>query len=1395
MNAQPLKQEFRWSVRKKGKNVLNLCAKLFFYNGLLLTLLTGASTAANANPADGVVASGAATITSTASELTVNQATDRAVINWKSFDIANGETTRFVQPGASSVALNRVVNSAQASAINGNLFANGRVLVINPNGVLIGTTGNVDVAGFIASTADIDNASFMNSTGTMNFDQAGNAGAVVENRGQITIGEAGLGLLVAPTVQNSGVIEGKLARIQMGAADTFGVDLYGDGLIQLAVGTSSKLTAQNTGSLIADGGKILMTAAAANSVVESVINTSGVIEAKSLVSKGGEIVLTGAGAHVNVSGTVDASGATGGGSVKIGGDYQGGGTLAHAATTTVTGSVKADATDNGNGGMIVAWSENQTTAPGVFSAQGGANGGNGGVVETSSKGGLSLDGITVDTLAANGEAGNWLIDPLNVTVNTVGGGDNINVTTLNNASSNITIQADNSITFAANVNIGKAGLSLTAKAGTADAPLGTAPVGDRTAGTGTISITNQFIRTNGGAITLVAGDKININNSSLFTRGGAVRLTSGEISINHNAAIGTKGGAVTITALEIKQYNHNKDTSITSGKLDFQNVNINTTGGSGSGGISLTEDEDVVPGTNDQKEAFFGNNNTFETSSGAGKITLVAEAMDNNNNNCFSAGGTKCVVADPIPLTTLTLTAKNQSKTYGNTFTFNGTEYTLTGTLAAGDSITKAHLESAGALATASVGSSPYSIIINNATGSFGFGNYNIVYVNGAMTVIPATLTATLTGSVQKVYDDNTNATLNAGNYSLSGLLAGDVSNVTLNGATAGTYDTQHVGTGKTVTISGITLTGAAAGNYSLSSGNLSGAVGIITARALYLTANTDSRVYNGTKDSSVNPTIVSGLQGDDGVSGLDQEFDSKDVGSRTLSITSYTVNDGNGGDNYTVHKAPADGYIYQASLSLTGLSAEDKIYDASTEAVINTADADLEGETFGTDDVSFGSVEGWFVDKHVGTDKSVWLGGDNILVGADADNYAVELPEDLTADITARDLILSAQWDEKTYDGTTEANNGAPEHDGLQGDDEIGDLTQAFDSKNAGDRITSVQDGFYIEDEDYEDVSGNYNIIREDEIGYIHQRGLYVVGLGANDKVYDGTTDATIDTSEADFYTDTWYWGNYWAPLEGDVVSIDGGTGEFFGKNVGYGKTVWISGVTLGGGDAGNYYAEYYPYAWANITPAPLTITANDDGKMFDGAPYFGGNGVTFSGFVPGEDESVLAGDLTYGGTSQGAVNVGNYTITPEGLTAPLQYEGGDDEEYYYYENEEPQGFANYDITYVDGNLEIEAAPNFPTVFIDALGRPVISVADRAIKLDAPFEPIEVNTLDVDVSIGGGGNSAAALAGIEPAAGGSPEDLANIEPAAGGDGGAAGPGGDVACGNNFLNDKPCDNQ
>jgi filamentous hemagglutinin family protein len=219
-----------------------------------------AAGAAYAAPAGGTVSAGQATIAQSGSATTISQSSGRAVIDWSSFNIGTGESVNFIQPSSSSVALNRIHDS-NPSQILGTLSANGQVWLVNPNGVFFGSTAQVNVAGLLATTADISNSNFM--AGNDVFDQPGSPTASIINQGNITVQEAGLAAFVAPNLVNSGTITARLGKVQLASGDTFTLDTYGDGLISLAVSDQvTQQLVQNSGTISANGGTVQLTAAA-----------------------------------------------------------------------------------------------------------------------------------------------------------------------------------------------------------------------------------------------------------------------------------------------------------------------------------------------------------------------------------------------------------------------------------------------------------------------------------------------------------------------------------------------------------------------------------------------------------------------------------------------------------------------------------------------------------------------------------------------------------------------------------------------------------------------------------------------------------------------------------------------------------------------------------------------------------------------------------------------------------------------------------------------------------------------------------------------------------------------------------------------------------------------------
>lgn len=273
-------------------------------------LMLGFGSVALALPTDGVVAAGSATISSTGATTTINQSTANAVINWQSFGIAAGQTVQFVQPGSTSVALNRVLG-ADASSILGNLSANGKVFLLNPNGVLFGAGSQVNVGGLVATTMSLSDAKFM--TGDYSFTNAG-SGSVV-NQGTINAAEGGYVALMGKTVINQGVITARLGTVALAGGQAATLDLAGDGMLSVSV-TQGAVNAlvDNGGMIRADGGKVLMTTQAVGSLLHTAVNNSGVVQAQTIGSRNGTILLLGDmdSGTMNVGGTLDASAPNGG---------------------------------------------------------------------------------------------------------------------------------------------------------------------------------------------------------------------------------------------------------------------------------------------------------------------------------------------------------------------------------------------------------------------------------------------------------------------------------------------------------------------------------------------------------------------------------------------------------------------------------------------------------------------------------------------------------------------------------------------------------------------------------------------------------------------------------------------------------------------------------------------------------------------------------------------------------------------------------------------------------------------------------------------------------------------------------------------------------------------------
>ncbi|MGN2253712.1 beta strand repeat-containing protein [Frateuria sp. GZRe12] len=430
------------SLRRK---TLPLSLSLLLCGALASTpAQAGGGVGRTTTPTGGVVIGGSGSILQDGANVVINQASNKLVLNWQSFNLGQDATVRFNQPGASAVALNRILDQ-NPSQIFGQISSNGQVFLINTHGIIFGSTAQVNVGGLVASTLDLTPTDFLSHHFNLN---AVGGGAGIVNHGTLAAASGGSISLIGGSVANDGVILANYGRINLDGAEHAVLDFDGNGLINVQITgelkqrLDAKAAVSNAGTLQADGGTVVLEASAARDLFTNLVNNSGVIDAGAishdggvvrLVARGGDTVNSGridaTGTHggsiqllsdrnVGVTGgNIDASGTYGGGDIRVGGGWQGGEGLqtANAVYVADDATLKADATRNGNGGSVVVWGDHANNFYGSISARGGASGGDGGRVETSSHDGLNAQGL-VDASAAHGEMGSWLLDPYSVTI-------------------------------------------------------------------------------------------------------------------------------------------------------------------------------------------------------------------------------------------------------------------------------------------------------------------------------------------------------------------------------------------------------------------------------------------------------------------------------------------------------------------------------------------------------------------------------------------------------------------------------------------------------------------------------------------------------------------------------------------------------------------------------------------------------------------------------------------------------------------------------------------------------------------------------------------------------------------------------------------------------------------
>ncbi|MEH5921471.1 filamentous hemagglutinin N-terminal domain-containing protein, partial [Escherichia coli] len=672
---------------------------------MALSLLSGMIMMANpvtaANlPTGGQIVAGSGSIqTPSGNQMNIIQNSQNMVANWNSFDIGKGNTVQFYQPNSSAVALNRVVGGGE-SKIMGNLKANGQVFLVNPNGVLFGKDASVSTSGFVASTRDIKNDDFMNRRYTFSGGQK--AGAEIVNQGALTTNAGGYIVLAADKVSNSGTIRTPGGKTVLAAGERVTLQLDNGGLTSVQVsGDVVNALVENRGLISARDGQVYLTALGQDMLMNTVLNVSGVVEAGGMHRQDGNIVLDGGDSGVvHLSGTlqadnasgqggkvvvqgqnilldkgssITATGSKGGGEVYIGGGWQGKDSSIRNADKVVMqdgARIDVSATQQGNGGTAVLWSESFTNFRGQISAKGGENGGNGGQVETSSHGNLQAFG-SVSASAKKGKAGNWLLDPLDITI--VNGADNAVTETNDTLSQPPHTQFTPTATGS---QVSNTSINDELNNGTSVTVL----TSSITAGgnqNGNITVDADINKTNGAdaTLTLKADGNINVNSNITSSAGklnvnlaAANTSSTGTITLGNNVNITTNGGNITAgtanasnsvtinvtgTTLNTSNGSQAGNINLNGSRVEVKNANITagnfTLNGTGNGAhvenVTLNTTHDIILTGNSTNGTglFLGGNKTLSASNGSINLTGSSTSGvglylgERNSTNAFTA--------------------------------------------------------------------------------------------------------------------------------------------------------------------------------------------------------------------------------------------------------------------------------------------------------------------------------------------------------------------------------------------------------------------------------------------------------------------------------------------------------------------------------------------------------------------------------------------------------------------------------------------------------------------------------------------------------------------------------------------------------------------------------------
>ncbi len=1118
---------------------------------LLLAAVCLAVPAFAANlPEGGQIVAGTGSIHQSGNTLTVTQSTAKLAANWQSFSIGQGYAVEFVQPSATAVALNRVLGS-DVSVIQGALTANGQVFLINPNGVLFTPTAQVEVGGLIASTLNLTNEDFL--AGRLRF--AGDSANAIVNQGSLKAAPGGTVALVAAKIENTGRIEAPQGHVLMGAGQSVTLDLGGPVKIQVEEGALDALIRQG-GAIKADGGLVYLTAKAANDLASAAINHTGITEAKTLATgEKGEIWLMGdmARGQVNVAGTLDAS------------------------------------------------------APAGM---------RGGFVETSAAKVKVLQGAQV-------KAGHWLIDPNDFTIAASGGDITGATLSASLASGDVTIQSASGATsgngdiFVRDDITWSSGNTLTLSAdrnieilATLDASAGSggkvrleygqgAPASGNTAtysfgltGTG---FTGRMNMQAGPNFTTKLGSDGTVDNWTVITSLGSQgdESTGPANSLQGLAHSGNLSGNYVLGA--------DIDASATSGwngGVGFAPIGNDTTNFTGRfDGLGHAITNLTINRPTTTYVGLFGRatgstlRNVGLTGGSVTGVSTVGGLVGLNDGMVNQSYATVSVTGEWRVGGLVGMNAGTVSRSYA-TGNVTGSHLSILG-----------EVEYVGGLVGRNYGMVNQSYATGNVTatgnevgGLVGRNDYmgmvNQSYATGNVTGIydPDKATGNQVGGLVGRNDgmvSQSYATGAVSGYGTVGGLVGNNYHATVNqsyatGSVAGTsnYVGGLVGFNTYSTVSQSYARGSVSGTSSVG-----GLVG-------YNISSTVSQSY--ARGSVSGTSSVGGLVGSNSGTVTDSFWDTQTTGQATSaggtglttaqmkSLATFTaagwdIDDAGGtGKVWRIY----DGQSYPLLRSfLTPLTATansgSRVYDGTTSSPFGVSYSTTPNSNLlGTPTVTASS-------KDVGSRALTVSGLYSNQAGYDI-SYVTG-----TLTITPKALsITGTTVANKTYDGTAYAAVTPGTLSGFVGSEtvNVASATGTFDNKNAGTGKT-VTVAYTLSDGANGGLAANYTLAGTTHSADITPK-LLTASYSAANKVYDGTTAATVSATSGDIVT-------------GDAVTISA-SGAFADKNAGTGKAVSITGGALSGADASNYsLSNPTGSATADITPRPVQVAAEAKSKF----------------------------------------------------------------------------------------------------------------------------------------------------------------------------------------------------